>query len=115
MRHSGFNLPQAVLIFDRYKTLVSIARSIRSASLMTTYTPDVISLACVGKVIMYRKFYFRYIPYNVEIEISDLGKLKLDEYDRICGVDAKYYTIKEIKRMNKRRTVRLQNKNSIYE
>lgn len=36
-------------------------------------------------------YYFRYIGSDVEIELSDIGSLKLEEYDKLCGIERQTY------------------------
>lgn len=93
MRHSSYNLPQVILIFNIHQTLISITRSIQAASLLTTYTPQAISKASNGK--MYGDYYFRKIPSNIEIDVSDLGVLQLKEFDRISGIKIEYHKSKK--------------------
>ena len=46
------------------------------------------------------KYYFRYFNDNVEIDLSDVGTLKLEEYDKLCGVKRRVYTNIAMNRKN---------------
>lgn len=101
MRKNRNKLPIQVLIFNRAKVLIGICRSHRAAATMTLFSPNEISFACTGKKVMCGEYYFRQIDPNIQIEMDDLDRLKLEEYDAMCGVSRRYYTIKQIiKRTN---------------
>lgn len=43
-------------------------------------------------------FYFRHLPDDIEVTLEDLGKLKIDEYDKLCGVKRKLYPNRSMSR-----------------
>lgn len=80
-----------MLVFNRHQTLIGISRSVRGASELTGCNLQSVSHACVGRIISSGGFYFRHIHPDIEIELSDLGELKLQEYDDLCcDTDRKY-------------------------
>ena len=62
-----------------------MAASVNEAAKISGLKPGNISKACVGM------YYFRYIGSDVEIELSDIGSLKLEEYDKLCGIERQTY------------------------
>lgn len=102
MKRSPFHKPKQVLVFNGAYVLIGILRSIRSAAEHSGTHPQAISLACSGDNVTSGKFYYRHIHPNVEIELADLDTLKLQEYDKMCNVNRKYITTRE---MAKRRKV----------
>lgn len=90
-----------VLVFNSQRILVLIAKSANSLSYLANTTSGNISQACVGKLISVCDHYFRYTDPSVEIELSDIGTLKLEEYDQLCGTKRPYrITSKMTKRKN---------------
>lgn len=98
MRNSSFCRPKAVLIFNGAQTLIAITRSLHSAAELTGGNLQSISFCCTGKYASSGGFYFRHIHPDVEIELSDLGTLPLQQYDQMCGEDRIYYTVKQMAR-----------------
>lgn len=98
MRNSSFCRPKAVLIFNGAQTLIAITRSLHSAAELTGGNLQSISFCCTGKYASSGGFYFRHIHPNVEIELSDLGTLQLQQYDEMCGEKRTYYTVKQMAR-----------------
>ena len=72
-----------ILIFNAAGELVAIARSIRSAAELTKIDENEIKLCCENRQNRTEQYYFRY---NVEppIAYNTLGKLTIDEYDKLC-------------------------------
>ena len=72
-----------ILIFNTSGKFVSIARSIRSAAELTKADENDIKLCCKNRLHISGQYCFRY---NVEPSIADdtLGKLTIDEYDKLC-------------------------------
>ena len=63
---------------------MAIARSIRSAAELTKVDENEIKLCCENRQNRTEQYYFRY---NVEPSIvadDTLGKLTIDEYDKLC-------------------------------
>lgn len=98
MRNSSFCRPKAVLIFNGAQTLIAITRSLHSAAELTSGNLQSISFCCTGKYASSGGLYFRHIHPDVEIELSDLGTLQLQQYDKMCGEDRIYYTVKQMAR-----------------
>ena len=80
-----------VLVFNPNKRLIAIFISGYAAARAFGLHSQSINFACTGKMISANNNYFRYEDENVEIDESDLGTLKLQEYDKLCGVERKYY------------------------
>lgn len=55
-----------------------------------------ISFSCTGKYVATGGFYFRHAHPDVQIDLSDLDNLTLQEYDRLCGVERRYFTVREM-------------------
>ncbi len=113
MKRSPFHRPKQVLVFNGAYVLTIIARSIRSAAEHGKVSPQSISQACSGKHICCGIFYYRLVDSNIEIEPSDVGTLKIQEYDTMCKSERKYLSTREMAR--KRREIenkRRSNKNN---
>ena len=72
-----------ILIFNAAGELVAIARSIRSAAELTKVDENDIELCCENRLSISGQYCFRH---NVDPSIADdtLGKLTIDEYDKLC-------------------------------
>ena len=73
-----------ILIFNASGELVAIARSIRSAAELTKVDENDIKLCCENQSSDSGQYCFRY---TVDPSIADddtLGKLTIDEYDKLC-------------------------------
>ena len=72
-----------ILIINAAGELVAIARSVRSAAELTKVDENDIKLCCENRLSVSGQYCFRY---NVEPSIADdtLGKLTIDEYDKLC-------------------------------
>ena len=72
-----------ILIFNATGEFMAIARSIRSAAELTKVDENDIELCCENRLSISGQYCFRY---NVEQSIVDdtLGKLTIDEYDKLC-------------------------------
>ena len=92
--------PKLVLIFNKRKKLVSITGSVYEASKISGLHPGNISRACNGELMSTGQCYFRYIDPSIEIELSDINNLKVDDYDRMCGKDRKIYETQDMNRKN---------------
>lgn len=101
MKRSVFHKPKPVLIFNGAYVLVGITRSIRSASEISGGNPQAISFACTGRAISAGNFYYRHIHPDIEIEINDLDTLKLQDYDKMCKVERRYHSVREMARRRK--------------
>lgn len=80
-----------VLVFNPQKRLISINQSAFALARAHDWNVSSIRAACTGKIISYQKLYFRYLAPNITLEDDDMGKLNLEEYDRLCQVERKVY------------------------
>ena len=101
MKRSPFHKPKQVLVFNGAYVLIGILRSIRSAAEHAGTHAQAISLACSGDNVTSGAFYYRHIHPNIEIELTDLDSLKLQEYDKMCNADRKYISTREMARKRK--------------
>lgn len=92
--------PKQVLIFNRRRVLTLIAASVNEAAKISNLKPGNISKACLGSIISNGMYYFRYIDAEIEIDLADLGTLRLEEYDKLCGVQRPIYTTMAMNRKN---------------
>lgn len=111
MRKSKFKQPKPVLVFNGARVLIAIVRSLHTTSSLIDGNTQAISFCCTGKYVSSSGLYFRHIHPDIEIEVSDLDTLKLDDYDEMCGNIRGYHTIREMAKMrNKMGRVRVNNK-----
>jgi len=105
---TGLNLPESkiVLAFNPARILVGVFKSVRAAAELTASMPQGISNTCNGKVYTAAGFYWRHMHPDVEIETSDIGVLRIEEYDKLCGIDREYLPSRKIKG---KRTLSLKN------
>lgn len=89
-----------VMVFNKKRILTSIASSVNEVAKMLTLHPGNISKVCNGQLISLGNFYFRYIDDKVELELTDIGSLRLEEYDKLCGVERVVYTTSKMNRKN---------------
>lgn len=82
--------PVAAFNFD-YK-LIAIFGSIKEVSKITGVVRQSIIKAVYGDIISINKIYLRSIPDDIVLDLDDISKLTLFEFDRICGnKDRKIY------------------------
>lgn len=98
MKNSKLRSPKVLLKFNEYGVLSSLYYSIRSAAKDSDSNAQAISFACTGKYISAGAHYYRHLHPNVEIESSDLGSLKVKEYDDMCNEVRRYHPISEMVR-----------------
>lgn len=60
--------------------------------------PGNISKVCNGQLISLGNYYFRYIDEEVELELTDIGSLQLEEYDKLCGIERAVYATSKMNR-----------------
>lgn len=97
---SNFNDVNAkrVLVFNSCKRLIGIFHSsLATAKALETHTQSV-HYACTGKCIALGKLYLRHLSDDVEVTFEDLGQLRLEEYDSLCGVERKVYPTNKMER-----------------
>lgn len=115
---STFSQKKIVLVFNRSYNLVSISRSVHSIAALSKSNLQSVSFACTGRYISTNGYYFRHLDPNVEIDLTDLCGLKLQEYDRLCGVERRYHSSQELARRREMLENNKQEKedtNEIYE
>lgn len=89
-----------VLVFNKKKILTLVASSVNEAAKFSHLQPGNISKVCTGTLMSIGMYYFRYIDQEIEIDMSDIGSLKLEEYDKLCGVDRPVYATMKMNRKN---------------
>lgn len=87
-----------VLIFSPRRVLIGLASSTNQAAKIVNRDVSSIYQASVGKIKSSAGLLWRYEDPNVEIELSDIGTLTIEEFDNLCGVEREYYPPKDIKR-----------------
>ncbi|MDR1718032.1 MAG: hypothetical protein LBS20_19520 [Prevotella sp.] len=115
MRKSKFKEPKTVLVFNGARVLIAIARSLQSASVLSGGNLQAISFSCTGKYISTGGLYFRHVHPDIEIEISDLDTLKLDEYDKMCGEKRRYHTVRDMAKMRTKQSNKRKKQNNSKE
>lgn len=85
-----------VLIFNGAQVLIAVTRSLHSAAELTKGNLQAISFCCTGKYICSGGFYFRHLHPDVEIEVAELGVLRLQDYDALCGEKRAYYSVRQM-------------------
>ena len=90
--------PTQILVFNPLKRLVAVFNSLSGTASAFDVRPQSIHYACSGKCITCNNLYFRQNKGVVTVTFEDLGKLKLQDYDRLCGVERKYYKTAKITR-----------------
>lgn len=103
-----------VLVFNPFKRLVSIYQSTFAVAKSHDWNLSSIRSACSGKIITYKKLYFRYLDDSIEVGIEDLGTLNLEEYDDLCGVQRKVYPDSKISRKGMKYTKKPKTKSPYY-
>lgn len=97
MKVKGPFLPsKQVLVFNGAYVLVAVVRSLHSAADFSGINLQSISFSCTGKYVATGGFYFRHVHPDIEIDFSDLDTLTLQEYDRLCGISRRYFTVREM-------------------
>ena len=90
-----------VLVFNPLKRFIAIFQSATAAARAFNTSTVNIHDACIGKNISSCNLYFRHF-YDDKVELNmleDLGTLRLEEYDKLVGLERKYYPTKEMSRI----------------
>lgn len=105
-----------MLVFNSYGSLFAIFKSAHSTHKLTNNSMQAISSACLGKAVSSCGFYFRHLSPNIELEWSDIGTLRVQDYDQMCGnTDRKYHTVKQMLRQKVRNQLKqVTNEDSDY-
>lgn len=92
-------LPESkkVLAFNPARILVGVFRSVRAAAEMSGGSAQGVSNASVGRSATSVGYYWRHEHEDVEIEIIDIGELRLEEYDKLCGSKREYISSRDIR------------------
>ncbi len=90
MKKNTFVEANKVLIFNSNRVLVAITRSLRTAAQLIDGNVQSISFCCNGDYITTKGWYFRKMHPDHEVELKDLDKLKLEDYDNACGIVRRY-------------------------
>lgn len=80
-----------VLVFNPLKRLVAYLHSLTAMASAFGTSNSSIHQACVGQCISSCGLYVRFLAPDIEIEDSDYGNLRLEDYDEMCGVTRTYY------------------------
>lgn len=83
--------PKIVLMFDGFKRLAAIFYSQSMAARAINVRPQSINHACNGKHSCCGGFYFRNYDPLFPIEMSDIGKLHIADYDQALGLNRELY------------------------
>lgn len=81
--------------------MVAIFQSTFSAATAFGANTQSIHYVCTGKTISCKGLYFRHLQDDIEVTFDDLGTLRLEEYDQLCGVERKIYKTKKMNRVGK--------------
>jgi hypothetical protein len=87
-----------ILVFNPYKKLIAIYHSTLEAAKSLEIHTQSVHYACTGRCIAVKRRYFRHLSNDVEITLEDLGTLRLEEYDDLCGVERKLYPNSKMER-----------------
>ena len=88
-------------MFNPLKRLIAIFQSSTAAATAFGVSTVTIHDACTGRSISCCNLYFRHL-YEDRIELDmleDLGTLRLEDYDRLMGLERKYYQTREMSRI----------------
>lgn len=95
-----------VLLFNSCKRLVAIFQSALAAAKVLDVHTQSVHYACTGICISAKRYYLRHLSDDIEVTIDDLGKLRLEEYDKLCGVERVYYPTNKMQRKGMKYTKR---------
>lgn len=113
MRKSKFKEPKVVLVFNGARVLIAIVRSLHSASLLSGGNLQSISFVCTGRYISTGGYYFRHVHPDIEIEVGDLDTLKLEDYDKMCGTERRYHSVREMAHKRSRQEKKSKSNNNV--
>lgn len=86
------------MVFNPSKKLIAIFCSANATAKTFCMNVQPIHYACTGECVSSNGMYFRYLDPEIEVTLDDLGTLKLEEYDELCGVKRKVYKTKSMSR-----------------
>ena len=91
-----------MLIFNGARVLVAIVRSLHCAAELTHENKSAIHNCCTGKSVHSGAYYYRQLHPDILLEMDDLDKLTLKEYDDLCGVKRKYISTRKMAHLRQR-------------
>ena len=91
-----------MLIFNGARVLVAIVRSLHCAAELTHENKSAIHNCCTGKSVRSGAYYYRQLHQDILLEMDDLDKLTLKEYDDLCGVTRKYISTRKMAHLRQR-------------
>lgn len=101
MPHKTDKSPTPVAVFNFYYKLVGIFGSIKEVSKVTGVVRQSIIKAVYGDTISINNLYLRAIPPDLIIDIDDIGKLNLFEFDKAAhNPDRKIYGTRKKSRLH---------------
>lgn len=103
MNTGQFHHPIKVMVFDEKQKFIAIISSLHSAAQLTFGNKQSISSCCTGRYVSTNGFYFRHLNPELSITKDDMEKLKLHEYDQMCGNDRRYHSEKKLQAERKSR------------
>lgn len=86
--HDNF---RTVLVFNTSQKLIAICKSLRAAAELINGSVQAVRFAAIGQTMTSGGFYFRTMNKKVVVDLNDLGRLKLSDYDNACGEERKYH------------------------
>ena len=99
MKIKQFSKIRKVLVFNKNGKLLVISSSLQAASQAVLVHPQSIFFCCTGKYRMAGGFYFRYLYPDAPVSIDNMEHLRLEDYDRACGVERTHKKKRPSKRM----------------
>lgn len=111
--------PKRVYLFSASRRLIAIVCSGREAAALLSgglsgkgsCSPANVSNAALGKQKTAKGYYVRYEHPDVEVEMSDIGELSVEEFDRLCGIEREYISSRFLPR---KRVIRFKNAGHEY-
>lgn len=96
MNNDSFKPAKQVMVFNGAGKYVGTFCSLHELSDFSfdAVSAQSISFVCTGKYISAGSHYFRFENENVELEKSDFNRLRITEYDKLCGERRRYHSPK---------------------
>ena len=91
-----------MLIFNGARVLVAIVRSLHCAAELTHENKSAIHNCCTGKSVRSGIYYYRQLHPDILLDMDDLDKLTLKEYDDLCGIKRKYISTRKMVHLRQR-------------
>jgi hypothetical protein len=97
-RAARFSNPTKILAFDKHLKLAAIYNSYSAASRMMHRSHQLLQKCCSGKIIASDEFYYRELPGEFIVDVDDLNRLTLIEFDTEMGRDWNIYATQSMNR-----------------